>query len=285
MNVLTNEPTTPQPKWYCIAPSDVPNQFLPAQLNADGDAQCMAKDGRNCLWASSKAECENIVATNRANELHPLACGAAHAKFHNNSTGYDHPGHWCNVGQKLPGVTRWVCVTPTDNASGQYVAVQRNINDDIQCMASDGINCIWSTSKAECEALVASKHKDVALQPLACGAQHAKANQNKTGYDHPGHWCNVGRMALGPKWTCVKPTDNANFVPVHRNAKGDIQCMATNGKDCLWSSSLGECEMTVKKNEGNLLQPLACGDQHMAEKGSTGYDHPGHWCDVGQKTV
>ena len=76
-------------------------------------------------------------------------------------------------------------------------------------------------------------------------------------------------------WSC----GNNIFTPVRMNDKGDVECMATNGKDCLWTADLNTCNNTIgQNNDSTKLNPLACGDMHKSFYGDTGYDNPNHWC-------
>jgi len=70
-------------------------------------------------------------------------------------------------------------------------------------------------------------------------------------------------------WGCVSGID----VPVSLNENGDVQCMATDGVNCLW----GQCQEKLK-NQPQSIKPLTCGDVHKKIYGGTGYDTPDHWC-------
>jgi hypothetical protein len=78
-------------------------------------------------------------------------------------------------------------------------------------------------------------------------------------------------------WSCA----NNIMTPVRMNDKGDVECMATNGRDCLWTADLNTCNNTiVQNNDNSKLNPLACGDMHKSIYGSPGYDNPAHWCAI-----
>jgi hypothetical protein len=70
-------------------------------------------------------------------------------------------------------------------------------------------------------------------------------------------------------WACVGGID----VPVSLNENGDVQCMGTDGRNCIW----GKCQEKLE-NPPKSLKPLSCGDVHKKIYGSTGYDNPDHWC-------
>lgn len=71
-------------------------------------------------------------------------------------------------------------------------------------------------------------------------------------------------------WTCVPGLSS----PMRLNDQGDVECMSTNNKDCLWD---GNCYNTLT-TPADSLKPLICGDMHKKEWGGPGYDNPNHWC-------
>jgi len=73
-------------------------------------------------------------------------------------------------------------------------------------------------------------------------------------------------------WTCLPGMPS----PMRKNDDGDVECMSTNARDCLWSSEAG-CQQTLARPPGNI-RPLVCGDGHTRQWGGPGYDNPGHWC-------
>ena len=78
-------------------------------------------------------------------------------------------------------------------------------------------------------------------------------------------------------WNC----SNNIMTPVRMNDKGDVECMATNGRDCLWTADLNTCNNTIgQNNDSTKINPLACGDMHKSIYGSPGYDNPAHWCAI-----
>ena len=90
--------------------------------------------------------------------------------------------------------------------------------------------------------------------------------------------CNNENFFVEPSsWSC----SNNIMTPVRMNDKGDVECMATNGKDCLWTADLNTCNNTIgQNNDSTKLNPLACGDMHKSIYGSPGYDNPAHWCAI-----
>ena len=91
-------------------------------------------------------------------------------------------------------------------------------------------------------------------------------------------FCNNKKIFTEPfssSWSC----GNNIFAPVRINDKGDVECMATNGRDCLWTADLNTCNNTIgQNNDSTKLNPLACGDMHKSIYGDTGYDSSNHWC-------
>lgn len=74
------------------------------------------------------------------------------------------------------------------------------------------------------------------------------------------------------QWTCLPGMPS----PMRKNGDGDVECMSTNARDCLWSSDAG-CQQTLARPPGNI-RPLVCGDMHTRQWGGPGYDNAGHWC-------
>lgn len=83
-------------------------------------------------------------------------------------------------------------------------------------------------------------------------------------------------------WVCI----NGVNVPIRKNAAGDIECMATNGKDCMWQSDATGCSK-ILTHSAESIKPLVCGEMHKSFYGDTGYDstNPNHWCRIGKKSI
>jgi len=85
-----------------------------------------------------------------------------------------------------------------------------------------------------------------------------------------------------------KVVDGIN-VPLIINENGDLGCMSTNGKDCLWqkdkASAVGLQKNFPSSKDGNQINPLWCGEKHKQFYGMTGYDNPEHWCSKGLKAL
>lgn len=77
----------------------------------------------------------------------------------------------------------WICRQPS---TGQFVAVRKNTDGDLECMSADGKNCMWTGNMDACSNSLTTKSP----QPLTCGKNH-KAAYGVTGYDTILHWCNT----------------------------------------------------------------------------------------------
>jgi hypothetical protein len=74
------------------------------------------------------------------------------------------------------------------------------------------------------------------------------------------------------EWRCLggMPT------PLRRNNDGEIECMSTNAKDCLWGDH-NSCQRLLTSPPGGI-RPLVCGIDHARKWGGPGYEHVDHWC-------
>jgi hypothetical protein len=82
----------------------------------------------------------------------------------------------------------------------------------------------------------------------------------------------AGKGAATP-WKCLK----GFTAPMRKDARGDVQCMSNNRKDCVWKADEAQCNAAVT-TPVVPLDPLTCGDGHKAAWGGPGYDNPDHWC-------
>jgi len=168
--------------------------------------------------------------------------------------------------------TPWTCVASID-ATGSGVPVRINSNGDVECMAPDGANCLWSSN---CAATL-SEYESASLDPLVCGAMHYSL-YGITGYNEATHWCYLGWEALKP-WYCI-PSETS---PVRLNPMGNVECLSTDGADCFWGTvSCSQITTYVPTVSG--ITPLVCGHMHESIYGITGYTTPTHWCFVSIET-
>ncbi|DBA01633.1 TPA: hypothetical protein N0F65_011389 [Lagenidium giganteum] len=135
---------------------------------------------------------------------------------------------------------------------------------------------MWQSSAIDCNNLVASDSFSPA-QPLSCGQNHMEM-WGSTGYTDSGHWCSRAAKILpeSPGWVCFPEV----LVPLRVNHAGDVECMSDNRRDCFWQQSFSDCQRLADNAPLGLI-PLVCGSAHNTEYGGTGYDTPGHWCQMG----
>lgn len=81
---------------------------------------------------------------------------------------------------------QWRCV-PGYNTPVRYV------NGDVQCLSTDGTNCMNGGDAAGCAAMLSQMPSSV--NPLSCGADHL-AKWGSVGYDNPAHWCSVAKSGI-----------------------------------------------------------------------------------------
>jgi len=168
-----------------------------------------------------------------------------------------------------PDPTPWECVSSVGSNNNNYnVPIRINSAGNVECMAPDGANCLWSVDG--CAATLASPPSN--LNPLSCGPAHY-ALYGITGYADPTHWCFIGWEAMKP-WLCLPSLTS----PVRLNPEGNVECLATDGKNCEWGS-VSCSEIIVADPSGVAGQdPLVCGADHDSIYGITGYDDTSHWC-------
>lgn len=81
-------------------------------------------------------------------------------------------------------------------------------------------------------------------------------------------------------WYCFYAGNNA-YVPINFASDGNVQCMAQNAINCLWTGkSLQLCIDTVAS--ASNLRPLVCGAKYAQVYGDNGYDTIGSWCRDGR---
>ena len=80
-------------------------------------------------------------------------------------------------------------------------------------------------------------------------------------------------------WKCVNNINGNNLTPLRMNDRGDVECISTDARNCLWTNDLKSCNNNIEKyNDSSKLNPLACGDMHKTVHGSDGYTDANHWC-------
>lgn len=159
--------------------------------------------------------------------------------------------------------------------------MSKNANGDVQCMSTNGKDCIVKTPKEECRKLIKKPPSDI--KPLVCGEAHKKY-WGSTGYDSPTHWCSVAKSLIPDNPTGWNCGIGGKTMPLSKTMKGDIQCMSTDGKNCIVKPSVDMCNELIK-NPPSDIKPLVCGDAHKAIYGTSGYDDSKHWCAIGRSIL
>ena len=88
-------------------------------------------------------------------------------------------------------------------------------------------------------------------------------------------------LALNPKYKC-DPSVYGGLIAVRRNMGGDIECVSNDGRSCIISTNITECNRLadISWQHAQTTKNLTCGAPHKAIFGSTGYDTTGHWCNT-----
>ena len=74
-------------------------------------------------------------------------------------------------------------------------------------------------------------------------------------------------------WTCYRWPVTRKFIPIRRNAAGDIECLSHDAKGCLTRSLASNCKKDIAQ-ASYKAKPRVC----TAEN----YNTPLHWCAVNQ---
>lgn len=160
----------------------------------------------------------------------------------------------CPIAQAAP----WDWVTFQGNA----LVPVRSVDGNVQCFSTDNRNCKWGMAAAQ---LTASQQSNA--KPLACGADH-KQKYGSDGYSKSGHWCGAAFGRYYARWH----RDDVDKVFYSVNPVGDVQCLSTDGRNCLWGQT--QLDDATRAN----IRPLACGVMHKTIWGIDGYSRAGHWC-------
>jgi hypothetical protein len=106
-------------------------------------------------------------------------------------TSRNNAGPGSNSFTTLP--TPWQCLWIPYASRPPRLPLRGNVAHDIECLATDGLTCLWAVSNATCNRRLVQNVN--AANPLACGTDHLQ-KFGTTGYDTPGHWCFVGNWSL-----------------------------------------------------------------------------------------
>jgi hypothetical protein len=221
VGVLTTS-LLPPSAWRCVAGV---RDVVPVRLNKEGDIECMAENGQDCMWRPDFRMC-NALASAPLGNLQPLACGRMHEVV-KGGTGYTDPDHWCYRGRQAmstpmalpsPPVTPWRC------ADDILTPFRLNKNNDVECMSQDARWCMGQESVGDCNALAASPPRNV--RSLACGSMHL-AVWGSTGYDQPDSWCVRGRRVFATTPPPSIPPGAGDIT----GATCEMQCSDPNAPD------------------------------------------------------
>lgn len=74
-----------------------------------------------------------------------------------------------------------------------------------------------------------------------------------------------------------------HLAPMRVNDRGNVECMSTNARDCVWAGSTRDCQAQISDRAAHVntraqIRPLECGEMHRQQWGGRGDDNPGHWC-------
>jgi hypothetical protein len=240
-------------------------------------------DGHWCKkyadYFNSKSDAENIAATRScaASSTEPApANGSTDTTNTNNTTGTPDIVTPVEKVMAFP----WKC-------EGGY-AYRRNQNGDVECASTDGKNCMDVKCDDNLIAQYNSATPPANLKPLACGCDHNTLH-GVTGYENDTHWCKkhadyynsqANAIKSEPKKCMAFPWKCINGYAYRRNKDGNVECGSNNNRDCVPYGAA--CKSTIDSwnstNPPATMMPLACGCDHNALYGITGYDYDGHWC-------
>lgn len=140
-----------------------------------------------------------------------------------------------------------------------------------QAAVSSGQAGVAATAEAASEEAAAAEAARAAEAAAAAQASAAQAAAQAA--------AEVAAAAVpkaNTKYNCMA-SPWGQYAGMTKNASGDLECFALNGKDCNWSDQ-PTCQSTLASTNLSDVVPLACGAGHQAHHGSTGYDTDGHWC-------
>lgn len=152
---------------------------------------------------------------------------------------------------------------------GIGVPLRENGNGDVECMALDGYNCLWSDN---CANVLSQYSTSTSLIPLTCGTGHRNA-YGSPGYENPIHWCYKGWDFMKP-WYCYPGLTS----PMKINSQGNPECLATDGRNCNWGTVSCNVKTVYDASAITNIIPLVCGRMHLNTYGITGYEGNNHWC-------
>ena len=72
------------------------------------------------------------------------------------------------------------------------------------------------------------------------------------------------------------PSPNGGLLVFTIMPDGNPACASYDGSACLWGQSYDQIDF-------RRVRPLACGQEHRAKWGVTGYEDPKHWCALARR--
>jgi hypothetical protein len=79
---------------------------------------------------------------------------------------------------------------------------------------------------------------------------------------------------------------NNILTPIRINNNGNVECVAVDGRNCLWSNNIESCNNLIKQYENSSqLKPFVCGEMDKSTWRSTGYNFNNYWCALGKKQL
>ncbi|RZI59452.1 MAG: hypothetical protein EOP37_11885 [Rubrivivax sp.] len=154
------------------------------RLEADGNLSCLSTNGTNCYWHHQVTDPKTFS----GQPLQPLVCGIAHAGKWGGRSGYNDADnlsgdrHWCRSAYATL-FAKW----EDYSTLGAKVWLSETPAGDAMCHSADGRTCTPVKEGDDAPPTGAAVH------PLVCGA-HLNRIAKKTGYDEPGHWCQLPRI-------------------------------------------------------------------------------------------
>ena len=188
------------------------------------------------------------------------------------------PSILCRLASLLAVACAWLSASanplPSEWKEWRGFHYRVEADGNFSCYSENGRDCRWGLTAID---------PIKAARPLVCGSAH-RAVWPSTGYERPGHWCNVAYANLFAVWHDY--TLLGHRGELSKNARGDTMCRSLDGVTCqLLNASnadplAGGGSPSAPSTATAEIQPLVCGAALQRRLGITGYDDPGHWCNL-----
>ena len=140
-----------------------------------------------------------------------------------------------------PGQTCWKC------SDDVLTPIRRNANDAIECASYDGRNCLWRTTKKECEETIHALSVRN-LDPVKC---------DTTSYDNPDSWC-AKAEASGLHESPVVVRDAVMYGPWIKGNRRTIKKKLNDGRTVyILSDEIYTKMVTEDKEEKYYVGPMS----------------------------